>query len=125
PAADGQLTDHARLGLRDAPGRGRAADHRVNLVLAHVLVGALAFVPEQGLVISRQARHDLVERTRHEQLPGTREAHDALRNVDAVADDVHLIVQVFYQPHRAEVHPQTHGDGARHVARPWRRTARP
>src|SRR6185436_8362205 len=66
PAAVARL--HHRFGLRDAARHRRAADDRVHLVLAHVLVGARALVVEQIHVVARQARHDLVERARHQEL---------------------------------------------------------
>jgi len=49
PAADAQRTDHPRLGLRDAPPRLACRRPPRKLVLAHVLIGALALVPEQAL----------------------------------------------------------------------------
>ena len=85
-------------------------------MLAHMLVGACPLMVKKARVVARQARHDLEERARHEQLSGPGEAHDALRDVDAVADDVELAVQVLHQPHRAEVDTQAHGERAGAVA---------
>ena len=82
--------------------------HGVDLVLAHVLVGARALVVEQLPVVLGQAGHHLVEGARHQDLAGLGEAHHALRDVDAVADDVGLAVDVLDQPDRAEVDADAH-----------------
>src|SRR5258708_16701715 len=63
-------------------------------MLAHVLVGAGAKVGEQARIVPRKARYHLVKRARRKQLPGLGKAHHPLRHVDAVAEDVHLRVDV-------------------------------
>src|SRR5712691_1387988 len=78
---------------------------RVDLVLAHVFVGLGSLVMEQFPVVLGQARHHVVIGARDEDLPRLGEAHDALRDVDSVADDVGLAVDVLDEPHRPQIDP--------------------
>ena len=73
-----------------------------------MLVGAAADRLEERGVLSRQELHRVVEGARDEQLPRLRERHDALRDVDAVADHVLLAVDVAADVHRAEVDAHAH-----------------
>jgi hypothetical protein len=80
------------------------------LVLQH------ADAHEETLVVLGDARHDFEVAVRDQQLPGLGEAHDALRDVDAVADDVGLVVEIAHQAHRPEVDAETHRHAARAFA---------
>src|SRR5882762_6758702 len=82
----------------------RGADG-VDLVLAHVFVGLGSLVMEQFSVVLGQARHHVVIGARDEDLPRLGEAHDALRDVDSIADDVGLAVDVLDEPHRPQIDP--------------------
>ena len=124
PGAHAPGGRHAQDGFRHAPRSRHVAADGVYLVCAYVLVGARTFVLEQARVIARQAGDHLVERARNEQLVGHREAHDALRDVDAVADHVDLAVDVTHQAHRAQVDAESHRQGACRVAKRHRREQR-
>src|SRR5712692_10279019 len=102
--------------IGEAPRCRRAADHRVHVVAANMLVGARTLVVEQRHVVARQARHHLEERTRNQQLAWLREAHYPLRYVDTVADDVHLAVEVLHQTHRPEIDAHSYRERCRQVA---------
>jgi hypothetical protein len=101
----GRAVLHAVLGFLQ---RAFVVSHHVDLVLAHVLVGARALVAEELGVLAGEVRHHVVVRARDHDLAGTREAHDALRDVDAVADDVRVPVDVLHELHRAQVDPHAH-----------------
>ena len=82
--------------------RGRGAQ-RINLVFAHMFVGARAFEGEQLRVFCRQRGDDFVIGARRQHLVDRGKAHHALRDVDAVTDDVGLVVDVLDQAHGAQV----------------------
>src|SRR5207248_3693937 len=52
--------------------------------------------------------HDLIEGARHQKLALLREGHHTLRDVDAVADDIVLAVDVLRQIYRPEVDSHAH-----------------
>src|SRR5260221_553484 len=79
--------NHAGLGLVE--GGGRFTDD-INFMLAHMLVGARAFVFEELGVLIGDHRHHIVIGARHDDLAGMGETHDALRDIDAGADDIGL-----------------------------------
>ena len=89
-------------------------DQLVDLVLADVLVGARALVGEHARIVFGDARDHLVVRARNQHLRWLREAHHALGNVDAVADDVRLAVDVAHQSHRPQVDAGARTAGRRH-----------
>ncbi len=74
-------------------------------MLADVLVGARAFISEQLGVFVRNDGHDVEERPRDDDLALIGKPHDPLRDVDAVANDVRVAVDVADQLDRPEVDP--------------------
>ncbi len=100
-------------GVTRGPGGGPAM-HLVQLVLADVLVPVQSRVLEQLGVLLRQPRDHLVERPRHQDLVGGREARHPLRHVDAVADHVAVAVEVAYHAAGTEIDADANlGPGAR------------
>src|SRR5438309_2300628 len=81
----------------------RYVAYTVNLVLAYMFVGARSFVREELRRFFGEPRHDFEVRSRNQNLPGFGEAHDALRDVDAIADDVRLAVDVLDEAHRTQI----------------------
>ena len=77
----------------------------VDGVLPHVFVRVHPEVVEHRQVVLGDAAHDLVERTRNEQLVGLGEVHDPLRDVDGITDDPPLALEL-HDLDGAQVDPQ-------------------
>src|SRR5262249_43129622 len=88
--------------------RATQRGYRVYLMLTHVFVGARSLICEELRVVFRNAGHDLEVRARNQHLPAAGEAHNALGDVDAVADDIGLSVDVRHQAHWTEVDADAH-----------------
>src|SRR5438034_1262199 len=85
--------------------RGGGADSRASTLAGPTRGAATGGATETTVLTSPSELRCLhvVVGARHEDLAGFGEAHDALRDVDPVADDVGLAVDVLDEPHRSEV----------------------
>lgn len=80
-------------------------------MLADMLVGSGANIVKELGIFLGEARHDIVVGTRHENLSGFGEAHDALADIDAVTDDVFAVVDIVDHLDRAQVDSESYPQG--------------
>src|ERR1700675_1278574 len=79
-------------------------------MLPDVFVPLNPLQQEESLVIIREPANHFIEGSRNQDLVSSGKAHDALPDVDSVAECVQLAVQVGYQLHGPEIHADAGGE---------------
>jgi hypothetical protein len=72
----------------------------INLMLTHMFVGTRPLIMEHPGVLIGKSGYGIEIRTGHQNLTGICKSHHALRDIDAIADDIGLTIDIPHQTDR-------------------------